>query len=122
LLLSHASSKASAAGREASDIFSVVQNRTASRSEAIHTVPMRSTKELVKELRMLPPQWVDAAIVVAFEDRFEFVSEDHPFPVTRLKSLENKGGLAIGLAGMQPTQDTSETFCAQVFKEYEGQA
>jgi hypothetical protein len=36
---------------------------------------MRSTNELIKELRNAPQQWIDTAIVVAFEDRFEFVAE-----------------------------------------------
>ena len=82
----------------------------------------RTTKEFIRELRTAPKQWVDAAIVIVFEDRFEFVSEDNPFPITRLKSLEVKGGLPIGLAGMKPTNDTNDVFCVQVFKEYEGQA
>ena len=80
---------------------------------------LRSTTELVKELRTAPQQWVDAAIVVAFEDCFEFVREDNPFPVTWLKSLEKRGGLAIGLAGMKPGQNDRGAFCFKVFKEYE---
>ena len=82
---------------------------------------VRSTKELVKELRQAPQQWMDAAIVIVFEDHFEFVSEDSPFPVTKLTSLENKGGLPIGLAGMRATADSRGAFCVQVFKEYESQ-
>ena len=85
-------------------------------------IPMRSTKELVKELRNAPQQWVDTAIVVAFEDRFEFVSEESSFPVTRLKFLEKNGGLAIGLAGMKSVKHTPAAFCAKVFKEYEDQS
>jgi hypothetical protein len=65
---------------------------------------------------------VDAAIVVAFEDSFEFVREDSPFPMTRLKSLETRGGLAIGLAGMKPGQNDRDVFCVKVFKEYEREA
>ena len=74
------------------------------------------------ELRQAPQQWMDTAIVIVFEDRFEFVSEDSPFPVTKLTALENKGGLPIGLAGMKPTADSRNAFCVQVFKEYESQA
>ena len=85
-------------------------------------IPMRSTKELVKELRNAPQQWIDTAIVVAFEDRFEFVSEESSFPISRLKFLEKKGGLAIGLAGMKSVERTPAAFCAKVFKEYEDQS
>ena len=83
---------------------------------------VRTTTELIKELRQAPQQWMDTAIVIVFEDRFEFVSEDSPFPVTKLTALENKGGLPIGLAGMKPTADSRGAFCVQVFKEYESQA
>jgi len=84
---------------------------------------MRSNKQLVNELRTAPGQWMDAAIVVAFENRFEFVAEDHPDPMSRLNSLQEQGGLAIGLAGVQPGTYTDRAFFfAQVFQEYEGQA
>ena len=83
---------------------------------------MRSTNQLVKELRNAPPQWIDTAIVVAFEDRFEFVSEESPFPITRLKFLEKEGGLAIGLAGMKSVERTPGAFCSKIFKEYEDQS
>jgi hypothetical protein len=82
---------------------------------------MRSTNELVKELRKAPEHWLDAVIVVAFEDRFEFVREDNSFPITRLNSLEKRGGLPIGLAGMKPT-DNNDAFCVKVFKEFEREA
>ena len=72
-------------------------------------------------MRNAPQQWIDTAIVVAFEDRFEFVSEDSPFPLTRLRFLENKGGLAIGLAGMKSVGNVPASFCSKVFKEYEDQ-
>lgn len=66
---------------------------------------------------------MDAAIVVAFENRFEFVAEDHPDPMSRLNSLQEQGGLAIGLAGVKPSTYTDRPFFhAQVFQEYEGQA
>lgn len=65
---------------------------------------------------------MDAAIVVAFENRFEFVAEDHPDPMNRLNSLEEQGGLAIGLAGVNPTEYADRPFRAEVFEEYEGQA
>lgn len=38
---------------------------------------MRSNAEVINALRTAPEQWLDAAIIV-FEDRFEFVPEDHP--------------------------------------------
>jgi len=65
---------------------------------------------------------MDAAIVVAFENRFEFVPEVHPDPMSRLNSLQERGGLAIGLAGVKPGENTSRAFLAEVFQEYEGQA
>jgi hypothetical protein len=65
---------------------------------------------------------MDAAIVVAFENRFEFVAEDHPDPLNRLNSLQEQGGLAIGLAGVKASEHTDRAFLAQVFQEYEGQA
>ena len=61
---------------------------------------MKSNRELVNALRAAPEPWLDTAIVVAFENRFEFVGEDHPDPMSRLKSLEEQGGLPIGLAGV----------------------
>lgn len=83
---------------------------------------MRSAKEFVKELRTSAGPWIDAAIVVAFENRFEFVAEDHPDPTARLNFLEEQGGLAIGLAGVKPTQCNNVTFYTKIFTEYEGQA
>jgi hypothetical protein len=82
---------------------------------------MRSNKELVNELRTAPGSWMDTAIVVVFENQFKFVAEDHPDPTSRLNSLQEQGGLAIGLAGVRPTTDTGRAFVAQVFQEYEGQ-
>ena len=64
---------------------------------------------------------MDAAIVVVFDDQFKFVGEDHPDPMTRLNSLQEQGGLAIGLAGVKPTAYTDRAFVARVFEEYEGQ-
>src|SRR3979411_524251 len=83
---------------------------------------MRSNKEIVNALRAAPGAWMDAAIVVAFENRFEFVAEDHPDPMNRLNSLQEQGGLAIGLAGVKSSEYTGRAFRAQVFQEYEGQA
>ena len=83
---------------------------------------MKSTKELVNELRTAPGPWMDVAIVVAFEHRFEFVSEDHPDPTSRLNFLQEQGGLAIGLACVKPNEYTAAAFFAKVFPEYEGQA
>src|SRR4051812_7495096 len=83
---------------------------------------MRSNKELLTALRAAPGSWMDTAIVVAFETRFEFVAEDHPYPLNRLKSLQDQGGLAIGLAGVQPDKYAHRAFLAQVFQEYAGQA
>ena len=65
---------------------------------------------------------MDAAIVVAFENRFEFVAEDHPDPAGRLNRLQEQGGIPIGLAGVKPAHYTDVTFFAKVFPEYEGQA
>ena len=65
---------------------------------------------------------MDAAIVVAFENRFEFVAEDHVNPMYRLKALQEQGGLAIGLAGVKPGESGDRAFRAQLFQEYEGQA
>ena len=72
---------------------------------------------------MAPEPWVDSAIVVAFENRFEFVGEDHPDPVSRLHALLTQGGLAIGLAGVTPTTFTNgNVLHTRVFQEYLGQA
>ena len=83
---------------------------------------MRSNKELVDALRAAPGPWMDAAIVVAFENRFEFVGEDHPDPTNRLNSLQKQGGLAIGLAGIKPSGYVGRAVLAEVFPEYDGQA
>jgi hypothetical protein len=67
--------------------------------------------------------WIDAAIVVAFENKFEFVGEDHPDPVSRLNSLQEQGGLAIGLAGMEQGRNPQQVvFSAQLFQEFTGQS
>jgi hypothetical protein len=74
-------------------------------------------------LRAAPNPWVDAAIVVAFEDRFEFVGEDHPDPLARLDGLQGQGGLAIGLAGVTRTlRSGNDVLHTQIFQEYQGQA
>jgi hypothetical protein len=84
---------------------------------------MQSNQQLINELRMAPEPWMDAAIVVAFENRFEFVGEDHPDPMTRLHALLAEGGLAIGLAGVMPTTPGNvDGLRTQVFQEYVGQA
>jgi hypothetical protein len=83
---------------------------------------MKSDKELMNALRAAPASWMDAAIVVAFDDRFEFVGEDHPDPIHRLNSLQEQGGLAIGLAGLHSGEHADRGFRVQVFQEYEGQA
>lgn len=86
------------------------------------TRDIRSVSEYVKDLRAAPSQWIDTAIVVAFHDRFEFVREDCPDPSGLLHSLEAHGGVAIGLAGIDPVESTPGIFSAKVFPEYEGQA
>ena len=82
---------------------------------------MRSNREVVNELRTAPASWIDAAIVVVLDNQFKFVGEDHPDPMTMLNSLEEEGGLAIGLAGVTPTAYSDRAFVAQVFEEYEDQ-
>ena len=82
---------------------------------------MRSNRELIKALRAAPASWMDTAIVVAFDNHIEFVAEDHPDPINRLNSLEEQGGLAIGLAGMKPSGYSGRAFQGQVFQEFEGQ-
>ena len=84
---------------------------------------VRSNRQLVDELRRAPDPWVDTAIVVAFEDRFEFVGEDHLDPTGRLNSLQAQGGFAIGLAGLKPGLHRNQTVLStRVFSEYVGQA
>jgi hypothetical protein len=83
---------------------------------------MKSTKELVNELRTAPGPWMDVAIVVAFDNRFEFVTEDHPDPTGRLNFLQEQGGLAVGLACVKPNPYNAAAFFTKVFPEYEGQA
>ena len=83
---------------------------------------MRSNKELINALRGAPAPWIDVAIVVAFDNRFEFIAEDHANPMYRLNALQEQGGLAIGLAGVKPGESGYPAFGAQLFQEYEGQA
>jgi hypothetical protein len=86
-------------------------------------ITARSNEQLVNELRRGPDPWIDSAIVVAFEDHFEFVGEDHLDPMGRLNSLQEQGGLAIGLAGMRPgARRDQRVLSARVFREYVGQA
>jgi hypothetical protein len=82
---------------------------------------MKSNRELINALRAAPEPWLDTAIVVAFENRFEFVGEDHPDPINRLKSLQEQGGLAIGLAGVGVGRYADRAFLAEVFEEYREQ-
>jgi hypothetical protein len=82
---------------------------------------MQSNEKLVHQLRTAPWPWVDAAIVVAFENRFEFIKEDYPDPVSQLNSLQSQGGLAIAFAGMAPGTHRA-AFSAQLFPEFRGQA
>ncbi|HYR87828.1 MAG TPA: hypothetical protein VE422_27350 [Terriglobia bacterium] len=82
---------------------------------------MRSNREIVNELRTIPSSWMDAAIVVVLENQFKFVGEDHPDPMIRLNSLQEQGGLAIGLAGVKATAYTDRAFVARVFEEYQAQ-
>ena len=86
------------------------------------TSDMRSVDDCVKDLRAAPNYWIDTAIVVAFHDRFEFVREDCPDPSALLSSFEAHGGVAIGLAGIDPAESSPGSFFAKVFPEYEGQA
>ena len=86
------------------------------------TTIIRSDRQLVDELRGAPASWVDSAIVVAFEDRFEFVGEDHADPMGRLGLLQAQGGLAIGLAGLKlGPQKGQSILTTRVFSEYLGQ-
>ena len=82
---------------------------------------VQSNEKLVQELRMAPWPWVDAVIVVAFGNRFEFVKENYPDPMSRLNSLQSEGGLAIAFAGMAPGTH-QPVFSAQLFPEFRGQA
>ena len=83
---------------------------------------MRSNKELINALRGAPAPWMDVAIVVAFDNRFEFIAEDHANPMYRLNALQEQGGLAIGLAGVKSSERADRAFRAEIFQEYEGQA
>jgi len=84
---------------------------------------VQSNRQLVDELRGASDPWMDTAIVVAFEDRFEFVGEDHLDPMGRLNALQLQGGLAIGLAGLAPkTHKNQSVLSTRIFKEYVGQA
>jgi hypothetical protein len=82
---------------------------------------MRSNEELINALRTAPASWMDTAIVVAFENRFELVAEDHPDPIYRLNFLQEQDGLAIGLAGINVSGNADRSFQVQLFQEYEGQ-
>ena len=84
---------------------------------------MKSNKQIVDGLRATPERWMDTAIVVAFEDRFEFVGEDHPDPVSRLKFLLEQGGFPIGFAGLVPAEyPEPNVLQTQIFSEYSEQA
>src|SRR5205823_3485351 len=80
-----------------------------------------SYEDLVNSFKASPASWLDAAIVVAFDNRFEFVAEDHPDPMNRLISLQEQGGLPIGLAGLKSSEYADRALLVQVFQEYEGQ-
>jgi hypothetical protein len=82
---------------------------------------MQSNEKLVQELRTAPWPWVDAAIVVAFGNRFEFVTEDFPDALSRLNFLQSQGGLAIAFAGQVPGVHRA-VFSAELFPEFRGQA
>jgi hypothetical protein len=82
---------------------------------------MQSNEKLVRELRTAQWPWVDAAIVVAFGNRFEFVKEDYPDPMGQLTALQSQGGLAIAFAGLTPGAHRA-VFSAQLFPEFRGQA
>jgi len=80
--------------------------QTAERKPVKCKVLCGQNKQLVNELRAArPAPWtcMDAAIVVVFRNRFGFVAEDHPDPMSRLNFLQEQGGLAIGLAGVKPS-------------------
>jgi hypothetical protein len=83
---------------------------------------MKTNEQIVNALRTAPASWMDSAIVVVFENRFEFVAEDHPDPINRLHSLQEQGGLAIGLAGVTASGNLDRAFGVQLFQEFEGQA
>ena len=83
---------------------------------------MKSNTELINALRAAPEPWMDAAIVVVFENRFEFVAEDHPYAMNRLNSLLAQGGLALGLAGVKLGESADRAFRAELFQEYENQS
>ena len=82
---------------------------------------MPSNTQLIDAMRTAPEPWMDVAVVVAFEDRFEFVAEDHPDPMYWLSFLQEQGGLAIGLAGVKPDNSTDRAFLFELFQEYEGE-
>ena len=82
---------------------------------------MQSNEKLVQKLRTASWPWVDAAIVVAFGDRFEFVAEDNPDPMRQLTSLQSQGGLAIAFAGLAPGAHRA-FFAVQLFPEFRDQA
>lgn len=82
---------------------------------------MQSNEKLIQELRTAQWPWVDAVIVVAFGDRFEFVKEDYPDPMGQLTSLQSQGGLAIAFAGLAPGTPRA-VFSAQLFPEFRNQA
>jgi hypothetical protein len=82
---------------------------------------VQSNEKLVQKLRTAPWPWVDAVIVVAFGNRFEFVKEDYPDPMGQLTSLQSQGGLAIAFAGLVPGTPRA-VFSAQLFPEFRGQA
>ena len=73
---------------------------------------MRSNEELINALREAPAPWMDVAIVVAFDNRFEFIAEDHANPMYRLNALQEQGGLAIGLAGVKSSEGADRAFKA----------
>lgn len=78
---------------------------------------MKTNKELIDQLRATPEPWVDAAIVVLFEDRCEFVGKDDPDPMSLLTSLLDQGGLPIAFAGLVSSAGTN-ALQTQLFSEY----
>jgi hypothetical protein len=79
---------------------------------------MKSNKELINALRAAPAPWMDAAIVVAFKNRFEFVAENDPYPISRL-NFQKQGGPRYRVSGSQVEWIWRSRFhCSQLLSHF----
>jgi hypothetical protein len=82
---------------------------------------MRTTKELIEELRVKTTGAFVAGIVVGFEQKTEFVWANNPDPLGDLNALTKRGGEPIAVYRVEKTEGAMN--CTIVpFEEYADQS